>query len=61
VTYDIDVSNFLYILFLVSSLRIPCLAAEAILLAFQNYILMLGTSVMIPSWIVHAMGGSDVC
>ncbi|XP_068485015.1 nucleobase-ascorbate transporter 1-like isoform X2 [Phaseolus vulgaris] len=33
--------------------------AEAILLAFQNYILMLGTSVMIPSWIVHAMGGSD--
>ncbi|WVY91933.1 hypothetical protein V8G54_037447 [Vigna mungo] len=33
--------------------------AEAILLAFQNYILMLGTSVMIPSWIVHVMGGSD--
>ncbi|KAK7300392.1 hypothetical protein RJT34_11236 [Clitoria ternatea] len=33
--------------------------AEAILLAFQNYILMLGTSVMIPSMIVHAMGGSD--
>ncbi|CAJ1971136.1 unnamed protein product [Sphenostylis stenocarpa] len=34
-------------------------STEAILLAFQNYILMLGTSVMIPSWIVHAMGGSD--
>ncbi|RDX91444.1 Nucleobase-ascorbate transporter 1, partial [Mucuna pruriens] len=32
--------------------------AEAILLAFQNYILMLGTSVMIPSIIVPAMGGS---
>ncbi|KAF1868547.1 hypothetical protein Lal_00035985 [Lupinus albus] len=36
-----------------------CLAAEAILLAFQNYILMLGTSVMVPSLLVPAMGGSD--
>ncbi|XP_022728483.1 nucleobase-ascorbate transporter 1-like isoform X2 [Durio zibethinus] len=35
------------------------LAAETILLAFQNYILMLGTSVMIPSLLVPAMGGSD--
>ncbi|KAI9082215.1 hypothetical protein K1719_019972 [Acacia pycnantha] len=33
--------------------------AETILLAFQNYILMLGTSVLIPSIIVPAMGGSD--
>ncbi|KAE9614938.1 putative xanthine/uracil/vitamin C permease [Lupinus albus] len=33
--------------------------AEAILLAFQNYILMLGTSVMVPSLLVPAMGGSD--
>ncbi|KAK8611651.1 hypothetical protein V6N13_131697 [Hibiscus sabdariffa] len=33
--------------------------AETILLAFQNYILMLGTSVMIPSLLVPAMGGSD--
>ncbi|XP_021848334.1 nucleobase-ascorbate transporter 1 isoform X1 [Spinacia oleracea] len=33
--------------------------AETILLAFQNYILMLGTSVMIPTMIVPAMGGSD--
>ncbi|XP_021776206.1 nucleobase-ascorbate transporter 1-like [Chenopodium quinoa] len=32
---------------------------ETILLAFQNYILMLGTSVMIPTLIVPAMGGSD--
>ncbi|EXC27253.1 Nucleobase-ascorbate transporter 1 [Morus notabilis] len=32
---------------------------ETILLAFQNYILMLGTSVMIPSMLVPAMGGSD--
>ncbi|XP_054793249.1 nucleobase-ascorbate transporter 1 [Prosopis cineraria] len=33
--------------------------AETILLAFQNYILMLGTSVLIPSMIVPFMGGSD--
>ncbi|KAG2716911.1 hypothetical protein I3760_03G149300 [Carya illinoinensis] len=33
--------------------------AETILLAFQNYILMLGTSVMIPTMLVPAMGGSD--
>ncbi|TQD79281.1 hypothetical protein C1H46_035118 [Malus baccata] len=33
--------------------------AETILLAFQNYIMMLGTSVMIPSALVPAMGGSD--
>lgn len=32
---------------------------ETILLAFQNYILMLGTSVMIPSMLVPLMGGSD--
>ncbi|KAL6010242.1 N-terminal acetyltransferase [Asimina triloba] len=31
---------------------------ETILLAFQNYILMLGTSVMIPSLLVPAMGGT---
>ncbi|KAI4319871.1 hypothetical protein MLD38_033418 [Melastoma candidum] len=33
--------------------------AETIILAFQNYILMLGTSVMIPSLLVPIMGGSD--
>ncbi|RWW18519.1 hypothetical protein GW17_00017496 [Ensete ventricosum] len=32
---------------------------ETILLAFQNYILMLGTSVMIPSLLVPLMGGTD--
>ncbi|XP_073098751.1 nucleobase-ascorbate transporter 1 isoform X5 [Elaeis guineensis] len=32
---------------------------ETILLAFQNYILMLGTTVMIPSILVPLMGGSD--
>lgn len=32
---------------------------ETIVLAFQNYIMMLGTSVMIPSALVPAMGGSD--
>lgn len=35
-------------------------AAETILLAFQNYILVLGTSVMIPTLLVPLMGGSDV-
>lgn len=35
-------------------------AVETILLAFQNYILMLGTSVMIPSMLVPLMGGSAV-
>ncbi|KAK3015760.1 hypothetical protein RJ639_005494 [Escallonia herrerae] len=33
--------------------------AETIFLAFQNYILMLGTSVMIPATLVPLMGGSD--
>ncbi|GFY85298.1 Xanthine/uracil permease family protein [Actinidia rufa] len=33
--------------------------AETILLAFQNYILLLGTSVMIPSSLVPLMGGTD--
>ncbi|XP_073004526.1 nucleobase-ascorbate transporter 1 [Typha latifolia] len=33
--------------------------AETILLAFQNYILMLGTTVMIPSMLVPLMGGND--
>ncbi|KAL0311262.1 UNVERIFIED_CONTAM: Nucleobase-ascorbate transporter 1 [Sesamum angustifolium] len=32
---------------------------ETILLAFQNYILVLGTSVMIPTVLVPTMGGSD--
>ncbi|KAK6120629.1 hypothetical protein DH2020_045624 [Rehmannia glutinosa] len=32
---------------------------ETILLAFQNYILVLGTSVMIPSLLVPMMGGTD--
>ncbi|KAL1560843.1 N-terminal acetyltransferase [Salvia divinorum] len=32
---------------------------ETILLAFQNYILVVGRSVMIPSFLVPLMGGSD--
>ncbi|KAL7142298.1 hypothetical protein ABFS83_08G114700 [Erythranthe nasuta] len=32
---------------------------ETILLAFQNYILVVGTSVMIPTLLVPMMGGSD--
>ncbi|GFP79594.1 nucleobase-ascorbate transporter 1 [Phtheirospermum japonicum] len=33
---------------------------ETILLGFQHYIVMLGTSVMIPTMLVPMMGGSDV-
>ncbi|KAH6789000.1 Xanthine/uracil permease family protein [Perilla frutescens var. frutescens] len=32
---------------------------ETLLLAFQNYILVIGTSVMIPTMLVPLMGGSD--
>jgi len=35
-------------------------AAETIALGFQHYILALGTAVMIPSFLVPVMGGSDV-
>lgn len=45
---------------LITSLFTFFLAAETILLAFQNYILMLGTSVMIPTLLVPLMGGTDV-
>lgn len=33
---------------------------EAIALGFQHYILALGTAVMIPTFLVPLMGGSDV-
>lgn len=33
---------------------------EAIALGFQHYILALGTAVMIPSFLVPLMGGTDV-
>ncbi|KAL3635388.1 N-terminal acetyltransferase [Castilleja foliolosa] len=36
------------------------LESQTILLGFQHYIVMLGTSVMIPTMIVPMMGGSDV-
>ena len=35
-------------------------AGEAIALGFQHYILALGTAVMIPSFLVPLMGGTDV-
>jgi hypothetical protein len=35
--------------------------AETLLLGFQHYIVMLGTTVMIPSYLVPRMGGNDVC
>jgi hypothetical protein len=35
-------------------------AAEAVILGFQHYIVMLGTSVIIPSALVPQMGGGNV-
>jgi len=37
-----------------------CAAAEAILLGFQHYLVMLGTTVLIPSALVPQMGGGNV-
>lgn len=34
--------------------------AEAVALGFQHYLVMLGSSVMIPSILVPMMGGTDV-
>jgi len=34
--------------------------AEAILLGFQHYLVMLGTTVLIPSSLVPQMGGGNV-
>ncbi|RWW11208.1 hypothetical protein BHE74_00016883, partial [Ensete ventricosum] len=36
------------------------IAGEAIALGFQHYVLALGTAVMIPTFLVPLMGGSDV-
>lgn len=35
-------------------------AAEAILLGFQHFVVMLGTTVIIPSALVPQMGGGNV-
>lgn len=35
-------------------------AAEAILLGFQHYLVMLGTTVLIPTALVPQMGGGNV-
>ena len=37
-----------------------CLSAEAILLGFQHYLVMLGTTVLIPTALVPQMGGGYV-
>lgn len=36
------------------------LTAKAVLLAFQHYIVMLGTTVMIATYLVPRMGGTHV-
>ena len=38
----------------------PFYAAEAIILGFQHFIVMLGTTVIIPSALVPQMGGGNV-
>ncbi|XP_042493180.1 nucleobase-ascorbate transporter 1-like isoform X2 [Macadamia integrifolia] len=40
-------------------LDLQCSDVETVLLAFQNYILMLGTTVMIPTYLVPLMGGNN--
>jgi xanthine/uracil permease len=35
-------------------------AAEAVLLGFQHYLVMLGTTVIIPTALVPQMGGNNV-
>ena len=37
-----------------------CIAAEAILLGFQHFLVMLGTTVIIPTALVPQMGGGNV-
>lgn len=37
-----------------------CYAAEAVLLGFQHYLVMLGTTVIIPTALVPQMGGNNV-
>ena len=41
-------------------LIVALIAAEAIILGFQHYLVMLGTTVIIPSMLVPLMGGGDV-
>ena len=36
------------------------LTVETVILGFQHFILALGTAIMIPSFLVPLMGGSDV-
>ena len=48
------------LIFCLQQFYIFCFAAEALLLAFQHYIVMLGTTVLIASNLVPQMGGSHV-
>jgi len=41
-------------------MKLCCVPAEAILLGFQHFIVMLGTTVLIPSALVPQMGGGKV-
>ena len=39
---------------------ITLIAAEAMILGFQHYLVMLGTTVIIPTTLVPLMGGGNV-
>jgi nucleobase transporter 1/2 len=60
-----NVNVFFFFLNLVFNVNDICLCfelltVETIALGFQHYILALGTAVMIPTFLVPSMGGSDV-
>ena len=42
------------------AVSLVCNAAEAVLLGFQHYLVMLGTTVIIPTALVPQMGGGNV-
>ncbi|KAF9610132.1 hypothetical protein IFM89_019997 [Coptis chinensis] len=56
--WRLSLSKFCCIL-IVFTLHFMASTVETFVLAFQNYILMLGTTVMIPSVLVPLMGGSN--
>ena len=49
-----------YCMFDVSLVPVILYAAEAVILGFQHFIVMLGTTVIIPSALVPQMGGGNV-
>lgn len=54
------VRTVLYLILDLTRMLLCCATAEAVALGFQHYLVMLGSSIMIPSILVPMMGGSDV-